>query len=201
MPEHQAFVGDVDELARAQRHVANQIHPAGVAMPAIDDWRNVDIDDVAVLQRPLFARDSVADDMVDRDAAAFGIASIAERSGNSTALHRHSIHDIVESLGGGARNDIRGERVEDLRSKPSGPAHSFERFRTVKLDHSVSGFRAVVVGRDCDILRHWRLDTHSIGRFARAEETTSLSGSRSPSHVRGSVRPRQRPGAEWRRGA
>ena len=94
--EHQAFVGDVDQLARLQRHVADQVHAAGVAVPAVEDRRDVDVDDVAVLER-LVARDSVADDMVDRDAAALGVAAIAERRGN--ARRRRSImlvDDVVE---------------------------------------------------------------------------------------------------------
>ena len=50
--EHQAFVGHVDQLARFQRHVADEIHAAGVAVPAVDNRRDVDVDDVAVLERP-----------------------------------------------------------------------------------------------------------------------------------------------------
>src|SRR5205085_11818593 len=34
--EHQAFVGDVDELAGAERNVADEVHAARIAVPAID---------------------------------------------------------------------------------------------------------------------------------------------------------------------
>ncbi len=56
---------------------------------------------------------------------------------------------------------MRRERVEDLSCEPARSAHAVERLGPVKLDHSVSRFGAVVVGRDFDILGHWLLDTHS----------------------------------------
>src|SRR3546814_9290082 len=49
--EHQRFVGDLDELLRLDGHVAAQIHTAGIAVPAVQERRHVDIEDVAVLQR------------------------------------------------------------------------------------------------------------------------------------------------------
>ena len=51
MPRIMAFIGDVDEAARLQLDVADEIHAAGVAVPAVDDHGDVDIDDVAVAQR------------------------------------------------------------------------------------------------------------------------------------------------------
>ena len=85
--EHQAFVGDVDQLARLQRHIADEVHAAGVAVPAVDDRGHVDVDDVAVLKR-LLARNAVADDVIDRDAAALGVAAVAERRGHAAAFKR-----------------------------------------------------------------------------------------------------------------
>jgi len=77
-PEHQAFVGDVDQLARAQGDVPNQVHAARIAVPAVDDRGHVDVDDVAVLEG-LVAGDAVAHDVVDRDAAALRVTAVAER--------------------------------------------------------------------------------------------------------------------------
>src|SRR5688572_15600634 len=77
-----AFVGHVDEAPRLYADVADQEHPAGVAVPAVEDDGDVDIDDVAVLQRPL-AGDAVADDMVDRGAAAAREAAIAQSGGDA----------------------------------------------------------------------------------------------------------------------
>src|SRR3546814_3531354 len=38
--EHQRFVGDLDELLRLDRHVAAQIHTAGIAVPAVQERRH-----------------------------------------------------------------------------------------------------------------------------------------------------------------
>src|SRR5678815_689091 len=67
--DHQAFVRDVDEAASLQRHVADQIHATGIAVPAVYDRGDVDVDDVAVLKGTI-RRNSMAHDMVDRGAAA-----------------------------------------------------------------------------------------------------------------------------------
>ena len=101
------------------------------------------------------ARDAVAHDMVDRDAAALGIAAVAERRGHAAAVERHPVDDVVELLGGDAGNDVRHERVEDLGGEPAGAAHALERFGAVELDHAVARFDAVV-GGDSDVLSHGR---------------------------------------------
>src|SRR5579864_2955390 len=104
--ECQTFIGDVDKLARFQTHIANQVHPARVSVPAIEDRSDVDVDDVALLEWAI-AGDSVADDMIDRDAAALGIAAIAKRRWHSAALERQPIDDLVERLGRNSGNDMR----------------------------------------------------------------------------------------------
>ena len=139
--EHQAFVGDVDQLARLQRDVADQVHAAGVAVPAVDDRGHVDVDDVAVLER-LVAGDAVADDMVDRDAAALGVAAIAERRRHARRRRASCWWTMSSSsCGRDAGHDVRGERVEDLGGEPAGAAHAFEAFGPVELDHAVARLR------------------------------------------------------------
>ena len=64
---HQAFVGDLDQAFGVAGNLADAVHAARIAMPAVDDQGDVDIDDVAVAQR-LVVGDAVADDMVDRGA-------------------------------------------------------------------------------------------------------------------------------------
>ena len=93
--EHQAFVRDVDEALRLDRDVADQVHAAGVAVPAVDDRRHVDIDDVAVAQR-LVVGDAVADDMVDAGAAAVRETAIAERRGDAAAVEHHLADEVVD---------------------------------------------------------------------------------------------------------
>src|SRR5690606_6324950 len=66
---HHRLIGHLDQLLRLDRYLADAIHAARVAVPAVDDRGHVDIDDIAFLER-LGPRDAVADDMVDRGAAA-----------------------------------------------------------------------------------------------------------------------------------
>ena len=127
--EHEALVGDVDQLARLEADVADQKHAAGVAMPAIDDRRDVDVDDVAVLQLPVL-RNAMADDMIDRGAAALGIAAIAEgrrdRACASMCSRTMSSSSPVVTPGttcGTSASRISAASRPALRmpSKPSGP--------------------------------------------------------------------------------
>ena len=127
--EHQAFVGDLDELLRLDADVADQVHAAGVAVPAVEDRGHVDIDDVAVLQRPV-AGNAVADDMVDRGAAALRIAAIAQGRGDARRASRHlGEDDVVDLLGGDAGDDMGNERVEDLGGAAPGGAHAGKALR------------------------------------------------------------------------
>ena len=151
-------------LLRLDRHVADQIHAAGVAVPAVEDRGHVDVDDVAVLQR-LVARDAVADDMVDRDAAALGVAAIAERRRDRRrASSIMSVDDVVELAGGDAGHDVRHERVEDLGGEAAGVAHAGKAFGPVELDRAVAGLDPVV-GGDGDIFGHER----QYRQFGRAD--------------------------------
>ena len=113
--------------------------------------------------------------MVDRDAAAPGVAAVAERRGHSAALDRHPIDDIVELLRRDSGDDVRRERIEDLGCEPARSAHSFERFGAVKLDDAVAGFDAVV-GGDRDILSHGA----NIGTGAGDVETAPTSRGSGP---------------------
>src|SRR3546814_550855 len=113
--EHQRFVGDLDELLRLDGHVAAQIHTAGIAVPAVQERRHVDIEDVAVLQRAV-AGDAVADDMVYRDARAVGIAAIAQGRGHGAGVAHHPVNDRVQLPGGDAGDDRSDEHTSELQS-------------------------------------------------------------------------------------
>ena len=45
--------GHLAEAASLERRGAGEEHPAGVAVPAVEDHGDVDVEDVAVLQPPL----------------------------------------------------------------------------------------------------------------------------------------------------
>ena len=48
--QHQAFVGDLHQLGCLHRGLADQEHAAGIAVPAIDNHRHIDINDIAFFQ-------------------------------------------------------------------------------------------------------------------------------------------------------
>ena len=66
-----------------------------------------------------------------------------------------TIHDkyVVEFLRRDAGNDVRDQRIKDLRGQPAGLPHAFEPVRTVQLDDAVLGFHPVL-GSDGDVLSH-----------------------------------------------
>src|SRR6185436_13104242 len=105
--------------------------------PSVEDRGDVDIDDVAVLERAL-ARYAVADDMVDRGAAALRIAAIAQGRGHRARVQGHAMDDVVQLLGGHAGNDVGDERVEDLGGETAGGAHAGKGFGAVELDRAMA---------------------------------------------------------------
>ena len=121
-------------------------------MPTVQDRRYIDIDDIAVLQN-LVARDAVADNVIDRGAAAFGVAAIAERGGNSAGLERHALDDRVNLSGRDPRNYLRHKCVKYLCGKTARAAHPFEAFWPVELDHMAARL-GPVFGADLDIFGH-----------------------------------------------
>src|SRR6185437_8835309 len=78
---HHGFVRDVDQPHRLQLDVTHGVHAAGVAMPAIQNDGDVDIHDIAVVQR-LVVGNAVTDDVVDRGADRVTVAAIAQAGGN-----------------------------------------------------------------------------------------------------------------------
>jgi hypothetical protein len=110
-------------------------------MPAIDQRRDVDIDDIAFHQSAV-AGNAVADHIVDRGAAAVLIAAITHRRGDAAASDTHAADDVVQLAGGDAGYDIRHQRVQYLRRQPPGLAHSGKAALVVKLDRGGAGGRA-----------------------------------------------------------
>ena len=145
-----------DQPPRFQRHVADKVHAAGIAVPTIEKRRHVDVDDVAVPEGPV-GGNAVADDMVDRGAAALRIAAIAEGGGDRAAGAHLGEDDVVELAGGDAGHDVGDERVEDLGGDPAGGAHAGKALRAVQLDRAVTADDGVVaieimnVGHSADI--------------------------------------------------
>jgi hypothetical protein len=95
------------QAAGHHRRGADEVHAAGVAVPAVLDDGDVDIDDVAILEHLPFAGDAVADDVVDRGAHGLREAAVAD-VGRNGALHVHDVvvADAVQFLGGDTGLDV-----------------------------------------------------------------------------------------------
>jgi hypothetical protein len=144
--EHQALVGDLDELRRLDAHVADRIHPAGVAMPAVEQRGHVDIDDVAVLQRPVRRWNAVADDMVDGGAAALRIAAIAQGRRHRAPRPHFREDDLVQLLRRHAGHNVRNQRIKDLGRAAPGGAHAGKALGAMQLDIAMPAGDGRVVG-------------------------------------------------------
>ena len=90
-----AFEGDFAQAFGLDRSLTDHEHPAGVAVIAVLDRRDVEIDDVAVLQYPV-ARHAVADLLIDRGTDRFRIRvvtgrCVVERCRNATLYIDHVV--------------------------------------------------------------------------------------------------------------
>ena len=104
-------------------------------MPAVENQRHVDIDDVAVLER-LVGRDAVADHVVDRGAGRLAVAAIHQGRRRRLVVHGELEHQTVDCFRRHAGFDHVGQHVEALGRELAGLAHAGEGRRAVQLDLS-----------------------------------------------------------------
>ena len=124
--------------------LADEHHLAGVAVIAVLDDRDIDVDDVAGLELPL-PRDAVADLMIDRRADGFREAAVVERRRNRLLLVDDVVvADPIELTGGDARLHVGTDHVQHLRGQAPGYAHLLD--LVVCLDGNAHG-RCPVSGR------------------------------------------------------
>ena len=90
-----------------------------VAVPAVDDGRQIHVDDVAVLQRAGIGN-AVADDFVHAGANAFGKALVAQAGGNVPVGAGVFLHEAVEFFGRHAGFDVRPDVIHQLGIEPRG---------------------------------------------------------------------------------
>ena len=128
---HQRLVRHVQQHAGARAGLARHVHAAGVAVPAIEHGRDIDVQDVAVHQPPL-ARDTVADDVVDRGADGFRIATVIQRRGNGAVVVHEFVAQHIELPGGDAGFDMVGDHIQRLGSETPGGAHPREILRIME---------------------------------------------------------------------
>src|SRR5450830_1632277 len=108
------FIRGLDQTSSLRARFADEVHAAGVAVPAILDHGNVDIDDIAVLQR-LGRRNAVANHLVDRGTHGFREAVITDITGNGL-LHVDDVivAKLIQLVGGDPRLDVGRDHGQHL---------------------------------------------------------------------------------------
>lgn len=94
-PAHHGLVGAVDQLLGARIDVAHGERGIGVAVHAVEEGGDIDVEDVTGLHHGGI-RDSVADDLVQARAAGFLEPEVAERGRVGPVLHEHVVHHLVD---------------------------------------------------------------------------------------------------------
>ncbi len=102
-------------------------------MPPVEDERDVDVDDVAVLER-LVAGDAVADHMIDRRAGRLAVAPVHQGRRHRLVVHGVFENHPVDARGRHARPHLAIEHVEAFGGELAGLAHALEGGRPVQLD-------------------------------------------------------------------
>ena len=130
---HQAFIGDFEQALGGALDRADRIHARGIAVPAVEDVGDVDVDDVAIPQR-LVVGNAVADDVVDRGAGRFRVAAIVERRRQRAVVHAELEDEAVDGFGGDAGLDHRHQLVEAARGEVACLAHAGKAFLAIEAD-------------------------------------------------------------------
>ena len=141
---HQRLMGHVDQAFGASHGLAGDEHARGVAVPAIEDHRDVDVQDVAVLEL-LGPGNAVADDVSDREARRLGVAAIAQRRRHRAVAAHVGVDEVVQRFGRHAGGDMLADAVEDLRREAPRRAHAGEILIAIQLDALRGGLRSGAV--------------------------------------------------------
>ena len=115
-----------------------------VAVPAVLDDRDVDVDDVPVLQRAI-TRDAVADDVIDRRADGFRKAAVVERCGNGAVVKGVFDYKFVEPISLNAWLNIRHEHVDRGSGKLARFHHACISFGPMNFDLGAVGCDVTVI--------------------------------------------------------
>jgi hypothetical protein len=127
--EPHAFVRDLDQAARLDARLADEEHPAAVAVEAVLDHGDVYIQDVALLQHAL-ARHAVAHLVVDRGADRLRERPVPRRRVVERRRHAllHPDHvlvaQVVQPAGADAGAHVRRDVVEHFGGEAPRHAHA-----------------------------------------------------------------------------
>lgn len=94
-----------------------------IAVPAIHNTSDIDIDDIAILEN-VVAWDAMADDVVHAGAAAFGVSEVSECGWGVSMLDGVIVREPIDLAGGYAGLDETTEVIHQLTIKTSGGTHA-----------------------------------------------------------------------------
>ena len=134
MPSVPALPGHLDQRPGVAVDLADEEGGVAVAVHAVEIGGDVDVDDVAVLQRAVVG-DAVADHLVDRGADRLGVAVVVEGRGVGAPVDVRLMGDAVELVGRDARGHGRAGERQHLGRHPAGDAHAGDHVR--RLDHGL----------------------------------------------------------------
>ncbi len=123
-------IGELAQTLGGDGAFAHDEHAAGVAMPAIFDDGDVDVDDVAFFQRLVIGY-AVAHLVVDRGANRLGIRVVArgvvvQRRWNGLLnLSDVVVAKLVQLVGRDTGNNVRGEEIQNFGGQFARDAHAF----------------------------------------------------------------------------
>jgi len=126
--QEQTLTGDFDESAGMRADVADTEHLAGIAVVAVLDDGDVNVDNVATLEL-LVAGYAMANLMIDRGADRLGEATVIQRCGYGVLfIDDVIVANLIEFLGGYTDVDVRVYHVQYLSRQTAGDTHFFDVF-------------------------------------------------------------------------
>ena len=93
--EHKAVIGDSDETLCAAIDLAHRVHARCVSMPAVNNDRHIDIDDVAIFHW-LIIGNTVTDNVIDRGADGMLITAIPETGWHAAIVYYKFKSSFIE---------------------------------------------------------------------------------------------------------
>ena len=115
--------GGLHQVFRLRRDVPDEKCFRRIAMPAGNDGREIEIDDVTVSQH-IIAGDAVTDDFVDAGANRVGKAVVAQARGSVAVLNGVAVGQLVDLARGHAGSDMRSQEVHDFGVETAGGSQS-----------------------------------------------------------------------------
>jgi len=120
----QAFLAGAYQALGVIGYLADTKHLAGIAMEAVLQHSNIDVDDVTGLQDFAVTRNTVADNVIHRRADGLGEAVVVQRRRNRLlSVDDIVMADTVELAGADTRLNVGSDHLQDFGGKSADHAH------------------------------------------------------------------------------